>query len=111
MTLQPLSVAPPATVKEPAPLTANGSPSPGPSRRTRGRPWSTGAKIAALVAAVVFVVAGGGGAWYLFAGHRGAHHDLVTKKVQRGNLELKIVERGQLESAENNDLACRVKAR
>src|SRR5437588_12578013 len=103
MTLQPVSVAPPATAKEQAPLSQNGSPNPAPSHRPRARHWSRGAKIAVLVAAVVVVVAGSGGAWYLIAGRGQPHRDLVTKKVQRGSLELKIVERGQLESAENND--------
>jgi multidrug efflux pump subunit AcrA (membrane-fusion protein) len=37
--------------------------------------------------------------------------DLLTHKVEYGRLELTIVERGSLESANNNDIVCRVKAR
>jgi len=37
--------------------------------------------------------------------------DLVTHKVGYGRLELTIVERGALESANNHDIVCRVKAK
>ena len=37
--------------------------------------------------------------------------DLVTHKVKYGRLELTIVERGALESANNHDIVCRVKAK
>ncbi|HEV2950011.1 MAG TPA: hypothetical protein VGX70_21720, partial [Gemmataceae bacterium] len=37
--------------------------------------------------------------------------DLVTHKVHFGRLELTIVERGALESANNHDIVCRVKAK
>jgi multidrug resistance efflux pump len=40
-----------------------------------------------------------------------ARTDLVTHKVKYGKLELTIVERGALESANNNDIVCRVKAK
>jgi hypothetical protein len=40
-----------------------------------------------------------------------ARADLITHKVQFGRLELTIVERGALESANNHDIVCRVKAK
>jgi multidrug resistance efflux pump len=40
-----------------------------------------------------------------------ARADLITHKVQYGRLELTIVERGALESANNHDIVCRVKAK
>jgi HlyD family secretion protein len=46
--------------------------------------------------------------WNPLRGHRA---DLVTHRVEYGRLELTIVERGALESANNADIVCRVKAR
>src|SRR5262249_12557677 len=37
--------------------------------------------------------------------------DLILHKVQPERIQLTITERGQLESAENSDIVCRVKAR
>jgi multidrug resistance efflux pump len=55
----------------------------------------------------------GAGAAYALVRHpfRRARTDLLTHTVQSGPLELTIVERGALESANNADIVCRVKAR
>jgi multidrug efflux pump subunit AcrA (membrane-fusion protein) len=42
---------------------------------------------------------------------RSARTDLILHKVNYGRLELTIVERGALESANNHDIVCRVKAK
>jgi len=53
---------------------------------------------------------GGGSAWYFLTGARTARNDLVTHPVRYEKLQLTIIERGALESAENSDVICRVKA-
>jgi multidrug efflux pump subunit AcrA (membrane-fusion protein) len=53
----------------------------------------------------------GGGSWMLLAGGNKARPDLITHKVHFDQLQITIVERGALESAENRDVVCRVKAR
>ena len=50
-------------------------------------------------------------AWFVLPGFRAPRTDLVTHEVKRERLLLTIVERGSLESANNNDIYCRVKAR
>jgi multidrug resistance efflux pump len=47
----------------------------------------------------------------LWHGPGGARPDLLLHTVKRERLELTLVERGALESAENADIVCRVKAR
>jgi HlyD family secretion protein len=65
-----------------------------------------------IVAVAVLGVVGAGVAYALVVPNfRGGRADLVTHKVQKGRLELTIVERGALESANNSDIVCRVKAR
>lgn len=49
--------------------------------------------------------------YYFVTRPRDVRADLVTHKVQFGRLELTIVERGALESANNHDIVCRVKAK
>jgi multidrug resistance efflux pump len=62
---------------------------------------------------LLLVVGGIAGAGYVMVAKpfRNVRTDLITHKVQYGRLELTIVERGQLESANNHDIVCRVKAR
>jgi HlyD family secretion protein len=60
---------------------------------------------------VVLALLFAGGGYLLFAGGHRARADLVTHKVRREKLQLTIVERGQLEAAENKDVICQVKAR
>jgi multidrug efflux pump subunit AcrA (membrane-fusion protein) len=56
-------------------------------------------------------VAGSGGTWYYFNGQAAHREDLILHPVKYEKLQTTIVERGQLESAENSDILCRVKAR
>src|SRR5262245_60660913 len=106
MTSQLLNV--PAT--QPAPKVPNASPLPAPSRvpgtpRRRRRSlnlWLVGA--GGLLAVVVMT--GLGLAW----SKKPQHQNLVTHTVGRERLELTVVERGALESADNNDVYCRVKS-
>jgi RND family efflux transporter MFP subunit len=63
-----------------------------------------------LVAALVAILAGSAG-WYRFSGARAVRNDLVTYTVQKQKLLLTVVERGALESADNAEVSCRVKAR
>lgn len=60
-----------------------------------------------LVAAVVLAFTG---AWWAFAGLHTTRTDLITHTVRLEKLQQTIVERGALESAENRDVVCRVKA-
>lgn len=58
------------------------------------------------------MVAAAAGGYYLTAGvFRKENPDLILHTVRRDNLQLTIVERGALESANNSDIYCRVKAR
>jgi HlyD family secretion protein len=66
-----------------------------------------------LSAAAFLVVAGVGTAAYVVIAQpfKGGRADLLTHKVRFGRLPITIVERGALESANNRDIVCRVKAR
>src|SRR4051794_24965303 len=121
MTSQPASVAPlPATsptqpngqapeAKEPA--TSNGQRPVPPNRLPHARRLSKAAKLVLTVGALVLLVGAGSGAYLMVGrGLRANRTDLVTHQVRREKLLLTIVERGALESAENNDIVCRVKA-
>src|SRR5438477_1611563 len=80
---------------------ANGAPGRA-SRAAKAGRRNVRAKRFAMVALVVVVLVGTAGAYVLIEKpfHK-ARTDLVTSKVRRGTLELKIVERGQLEAAHN----------
>lgn len=57
-------------------------------------------------------LAGVAGGFFAFSWYfRSSHHDLLLHKVGFERLDLTIVERGQLESADNRDVVCRVKAK
>jgi multidrug efflux pump subunit AcrA (membrane-fusion protein) len=73
-------------------------------------PWSRGVKIGIAVAAVLIVVGSASGAWWLMRGFRAIRTDLLYHKLTHEKLQLTIVERGTLESADNRDVVCRVKA-
>jgi multidrug resistance efflux pump len=79
----------------------------------KARRWSKRAKILLALAIALFVVVSVGGAGYILVAKpfRDARTDLITHRVDYGRLELTIVERGALESANNHDIVCRVKAR
>jgi HlyD family secretion protein len=66
--------------------------------------------VAGGAALLVLGVAAAAYAW-IFKPFRGQRPDLVTHTVRYGRLELTIVERGQLESANNSDVYCRVKSK
>jgi multidrug resistance efflux pump len=97
----------------PQPNGANGSPIHSPSRLPKPRRWSKRTKILITSAIALLVVAGVSGAAYVLVAKpfKGSRADLVTHAVKFGRLELTIVERGALESANNRDIVCRVKAR
>src|SRR5579884_3583829 len=122
MTSQPASV-PPVTPEQPA-LTppapppgvrTNGSKfSPGstPSRLPQARHWGNRTRWAVGAGAVVLILGLATGAYMLVAKpFKRSYNDLVPYKVTAGPLELTVVEGGQLESAKNSDIYCRVKAR
>ncbi|HEV3443374.1 MAG TPA: hypothetical protein VG099_01970 [Gemmataceae bacterium] len=71
----------------------------------------TGAKLGILAIVVLLVAASGVGAWYWIAGFRTLRTDILTATVHKDKLAITVKERGILESAENNDVSCRVKAR
>jgi multidrug resistance efflux pump len=59
----------------------------------------------------LIVVGLGAGSW-LLVGHNGTDYsELLRHKVAYENLQLTVTERGALESAENAEIVCRVKAR
>jgi len=97
----------PGNVKEHA---SNEATSKHSSRLPRARRWSTSIKALVLGIVLVLVVTSGGGTWYYFSGHHVARTDLVLYPVKKDKLLLTIVERGALESADNADIVCRVKA-
>src|SRR5262249_12314620 len=99
-----------------APVETNGpgsTPSRSPSRLPKARRWSKRAKIPLAFAIALLVVGSVGGASYIMIAKpfRDLRTDLITHRVGYGRLELTIVERGALESANNHDIVCRVKAR
>lgn len=99
----------------PEPATLNHSPpasrSPVPSRLPKPVRWSRGVKLGIASAVVLVCIAGASGAWWMFRGFRAVRTDLIYHRLGYEKLQLTIVERGTLESAENRDVVCRVKAR
>jgi HlyD family secretion protein len=74
------------------------------AKTRRRRPALILAALALLVCASVAVAA------VISRSHTTVRTDLVTHKVQRERLELTVIERGALESADNRDVYCRVKS-
>jgi len=97
----------PGNVKE---HPSNDSTSKHSSRLPRARRWSIGIKALILGIVLVLVISSGGGAYYYFSGHHAERNDLVRYTVKKDKLLLTIVERGALESADNADIVCKVKA-
>ena len=109
---QPASQQRPAGLpNEPPPLVPNGSPIPVPSRLPKARRWSRGSK--GLIALLVLLVAGGVsfGGWYFLRHNNANRPDLILHTVKKEKLLITITERGNLESAINNELSCGVKAK
>jgi len=91
-------------------VTANG-PSRRPSRLPKARRLSRRNKILIALAVTVLVLGSAVGIILAKPFKHDVRADLVTHRVQFGRLELTIVERGALESANNHDIVCRVKAK
>ena len=90
----------------------NGSPGRHSTRAAKPRRWSKGTKLFVMAATAVLILGGTAAAYVLIEKpFQKTRTDLVTRKVHRGTLELKIVERGQLESSNNSDIVCQVKAK
>jgi len=53
----------------------------------------------------------GFGGWYVLARSAAGRPDLLWHKIKREKLQVTIVDRGSLESAENNEIVCKVKAK
>lgn len=64
-----------------------------------------------LLAALAFLLlAGGVGGWIYWQTPKTQRTDLLYHKIRKEPLSLTVVERGALESADNRDVVCRVKA-
>jgi multidrug resistance efflux pump len=112
MTSQPASVPPNPEPNHPQAAPTARPPSNSPSRSPgRSAPTRRGRNAKVLLAAGVLVVLVVGvvavGVARAFRPHR---DDLVTHTVQFDRLELTVVERGAMESADNRDIYCRVKS-
>src|SRR5258707_11233097 len=84
---------------------------PGRSSLPKTRRWGTGTRLLLVLGTLLVVGSGAGAAWiFLFQGLHGQRPDLVLHTVKREKLRLTIVERGTLESADNHDVICLVKA-
>jgi len=51
------------------------------------------------------------GGWYFLARRHGARPDLILHAIKREKLMVTVVDRGSLESADNNEIICKVKAK
>ena len=70
-----------------------------------------GSKLLLVVLALMVVTSVAGAAWFFFNRSMGGQRiDLVLHAVKRERLRVPIVERGNLESADNHDVICMVKA-
>src|SRR5262249_3943707 len=121
MTSQPVSAA---TLTPTSPTESNGNPPEAkattppagprpaaPAHLPKAKHLSRKTKLLPLAGGPVPLCGAAGGAQQLLGGGMRVNRaDLVTHAVRREKLLLTIVERGALESAENNDIICRVKA-
>jgi HlyD family secretion protein len=90
----------------------NGSTNPASSRLPSSQRRNNTARLLTLLAAALVLIGlVGGAAWHFLFSSGTRVLDVVTHTVKREPLELTIVERGALESSENSDIYCRVKAR
>jgi HlyD family secretion protein len=71
---------------------------------------SKGAKFLIAIAVILVLVAGAAGGYYLFFDSEPTYEGLLTHTVRYEPLQLTVVERGFMESAENSDIVCRVKS-
>lgn len=104
------------------PTEANGSHHPSPSalpiaskgltttRAVPGRPTRSSSRRPFWIAAFLILVLGVAGAAYYFTRPNGDRADIITYKVKREMLLVSVTEKGTLESADNRDIVCRVRA-
>jgi multidrug efflux pump subunit AcrA (membrane-fusion protein) len=93
----------------PAALQANGSPHPTPARPTKPQAAKKKTRLYLIVGALV-LAACGLAAYAITAGPKASRTDLIPYTVRFKPLNLTVVERGALESADNREVTCRVKA-
>src|SRR5262245_32813423 len=88
----------------------NGAPGHKPSGSSRPRGRKSRARLLVVLAVLAVL---GVGAWlaygYITRTFGAPRTDLVTHTVRREKIQVTIVERGALESQNNNDITCRVK--
>jgi multidrug efflux pump subunit AcrA (membrane-fusion protein) len=62
---------------------------------------------------LVLLIVGGTslGGWYFYTHRIAAHPNVLTHKIKREMMKITIVDRGSVESAENNEITCKVKAK
>src|SRR5205814_609538 len=115
----------PTTYHDPYPPTdspASGSPPPNPSAppigsngfaQARAVPGRSARRSAArrywAVGLAVLILAGGGAAYY-FTRPEGERADVILHKLKKEPLNVTVTEKGTLESADNRDLICKVRA-
>ena len=107
-TVKPHSAPAPLLPAEglPAVLQANGSP----NRTTKPRVAKGGKTKIYAIGGIVVLAACGLAIYALTAGPKSRRPDLILYKVHYEPLNLTVVERGALESADNREVTCRVKA-
>ncbi len=66
--------------------------------------------IAGLISGVLFFLIGGTVFAYFVFFKKTSRPDLILHTVKRENLEMTVIERGTLESSDNREIVCRVKA-
>src|SRR5262245_13484540 len=117
MNTQPATVTVPVDLP-PAPKTGaspNGASPNGshpPSRLSQPGSHRSGSRLRAVLIAglVVAVAAAGTGAYFMSMAPKGPRADLILYKVKYEPVNLTVIERGALESADNRELTCRVRA-
>src|SRR5436190_13893699 len=63
-----------------------------------------------MFAGVVFIAVTAFGGWYFFLRAAPARADVLLHTVKREPLTVSVTEKGTLESAENTDIVCKVRA-
>src|SRR5689334_18132602 len=117
MTNQPTAAAAaanPSPAPKPLPSpngdSPNGSPHPSPAKRPAKPARASRLRAVLIVGLVVAVAAGGVTAFVVSSAPKGPRPDLILHRVRPELVNLTVVERGALESADNREVVCRVKA-
>lgn len=82
-----------------------------PSRLPKAKPWKRGTRWLLIALALLIVGGVSFGGWRLIRGSKAAPVGLLFHTVKRETLQITITERGSIESAENNEIDCQVKAK